>query len=45
MKNKIYGGNKIKMELINGKELATGEGKTKKHAEMNAAEEALKRLK
>ncbi len=30
---------------VNGKELATGEGKTKKHAEMNAAEEALKRLK
>ena len=30
---------------VNGKELATGEGKTKKHTEMNAAEEALKRLK
>ena len=34
----------VKVE-VNGKELATGEGKTKKHAEMNAAEEALKRLK
>ena len=34
----------VKVEL-NGKELATGEGKTKKHAEMNAAEKALKRLK
>lgn len=34
----------VKVEL-NGKELATGEGKTKKHAEMNAAEEALKLLK
>lgn len=34
----------VKVEL-NGKELATGEGKTKKHAEMNAAEKALEGLK
>ena len=34
----------VKVEL-NGKELAIGEGKTKKHAEMNAAEKALKNLK
>ena len=34
----------VKVE-VNGKELATGEGKTKKHAEMNAAEVALKKLK
>ena len=34
----------VKVEL-NGKELATGEGKTKKHAEMNAAEKALDFLK
>ena len=34
----------VKVEL-NGKELATGEGKTKKHAEMNAAEKALEFLK
>ena len=33
----------VKVE-VNGKELATGEGKTKKHAEMNAAEVALKKL-
>ncbi len=34
----------VKVEL-NGKELATGEGKTKKHAEMNAAERALENIK
>lgn len=34
----------VKVEA-NGKELAIGEGKTKKHAEMNAAEKALELLK
>lgn len=34
----------VKVE-VNGKELAIGEGKTKKHAEMNAAKKALERLK
>lgn len=34
----------VKVEA-NGKELATGEGKTKKHAEMNAAGKALEKLK
>ena len=34
----------VKVE-VNGKELAIGEGKTKKHAEMNAAEKALELLK
>lgn len=34
----------VKVE-VNGKELAIGEGKTKKHAEMSAAKKALERLK
>ena len=34
----------VKVE-VDGKELAIGEGKTKKHAEMNAAEKALSKLK
>lgn len=34
----------VKVE-VDGKELAIGEGKTKKHAEMNAAEKALNKLK
>ena len=34
----------VKVE-VNGKELAIGEGKTKKHAEMNAAKKSLERLK
>ena len=34
----------VKVE-VNGKELATGEGKTKKHAEMDAAKNALEKLK
>lgn len=34
----------VKVE-VNGKELATGEGKTKKHAEMDAAGKALEKLK
>ena len=33
----------VKVEC-DGKELATGEGKTKKSAEMNAAEKALEKL-
>ena len=34
----------VKVE-VDGKELAIGEGKTKKHAEMNAAEKALSKIK
>ena len=34
----------VKVE-VNGKELAIGEGKTKKHAEMSAAKKSLERLK
>ena len=33
----------VKVE-VDGRELAIGEGRTKKHAEMNAAEKALERL-
>ena len=34
----------VKVE-VNGKELAIGEGRTKKHAEMDAAGKALEKLK